>query len=131
MGHLCVPVAERTAEAMDENERRVAFACHEHLLSRVCDIEKDFQDPGFLPLFVSVGDVLRYRNRRGQEVTFPVRAINLYVFDRDTDASGSRAGIAGNKGETLCSLFDTASRERIARGYASRIVIKGCRDAHE
>ena len=27
MGHLCVPVAERTAEAMDEHDRRAAFAC--------------------------------------------------------------------------------------------------------
>ena len=27
MGHLCVSVAERTAETMDEHDRRAAFAC--------------------------------------------------------------------------------------------------------
>ena len=27
MGNPCVPVAERTAEAMDEHARRAAFAC--------------------------------------------------------------------------------------------------------
>lgn len=107
-----------------------AIACREQLLSRVCEIEKDYEDAGLLPLIVSIGTVLHYRNRRGQEVEFTVRAISLYVFDRDADASGSPSGITGKKGETLCALFDTASRKRIARGYASRIMIKGCRDAH-
>jgi hypothetical protein len=27
MRHLCVPVAVRTAEAVDEHDRRVTFAC--------------------------------------------------------------------------------------------------------
>jgi len=107
------------------------LSCREHLLSRVCDVEKDFQDPGLLPLVVSIGDVLRYRNRRGEEVAFPVRAINLHVFDRDTEASASSAGVGGRKGETLCSLFDTASRQSIERGYASRVLIKQCRDARK
>ena len=107
-----------------------AIACREQLFSRVCEIEKDYEDPGLLPSIVSVGDVLQYRNRRGQEVKFRVRAISLYVLDRDMDPSGSRLGITGKKGETLCALFDTASRERIARGYASRIMIKECRGAH-
>jgi hypothetical protein len=100
------------------------------VLSRVCEIDKDYEDPGLLQPIVSVGDVVLYRNRQGQGVEFRVRAISLYVFDRDTDGSGSSLGMTGKKGETLCSLFDTASRKRIARGYASRIMIKGCRDVH-
>jgi len=108
-----------------------AYACHERLLTRVCDTDKRLEEPGELPPVVAVCDVLHYTSSRGQSVTFIVRAISLYVFDRDTDAAGSSTDRAGRKGETLCSLFDTASRERIARGYASRITIKGCRKAHE
>ena len=60
----------------------------EDLWSRVCDLDKDYQDPGELPAVISVGDVIHYRNSRGQTVVFTVRAISFFVFDRDSKERG-------------------------------------------
>jgi len=105
-----------------------AYACREHLLTRVCDLDKDYRDPGALPPVISVGDVIHYQNSRGHTVAFTVRAISFFVFDRDTKEPSSSKWPGGKKGETLCSLFDTASKETIGRGYASKILIKECQE---
>src|SRR5262245_17146727 len=105
-----------------------AFFCRKQLLSRVCDLDKDYTDAGLSPSIVSVGDVVWYQNRHGSTVGFTVRAINLYVYERDRTGSGAWEKPGGKKGDALCFLFDTASKERITRSYASRIVIKDCRE---
>ena len=132
IGWVCVPPATSAAgvwvESIATSENWVAYACQEHLLSRVCDLDKDYQDPGVLPAVISVGDVVHYQNSRGQTMAFTVRAISYHVFDRDSKERGSSKWPTGKKGETLCSLFDTASKETIGRGYASRILIRECQE---
>jgi len=132
IGWVCMPPARSTAgvwvESIATSENWVAYACQEHLLSRVCDLDKDYPDPGVLPPVISVGDVIRYRNSRGQTVAFTVRAISFFVFDRDSKERGPSKWPSGKKGETLCSLFDTSSKETIGRGYASRILIRECQE---
>jgi len=132
IGWVCMPPARSTAgvwvESIATSENWVAYACQEHLLSRVCDLDKDYQDPGVLPAVISVGDVVHYQNSRGQTMAFTVRAISYHVFDRDSKEPGSSKWPSGKKGETLCSLFDTASKETIGRGYASRILIRECQE---
>jgi hypothetical protein len=131
-GWVCVPPTTSAAgtwvETVVTSASWAAYACQEHLLSRVCDLDKDYQDPGELPAVISVGDVIHYRNSRGQTVVFTVRAISFFVFDRDSKERGPSKWPSGRKGETLCSLFDTASKETIGRGYASRILIKECQE---
>jgi len=132
IGWVCMPPARSTAgvwvESIATSENWVAYACQEHLLSRVCDLDKDYQDPGVLPAVISVGDVVHYQNSRGQTMAFTVRAISYHVFDRDSKERGASKWPSGKKGETLCSLFDTASKETIGRGYASRILIRECQE---
>ena len=129
-GGLClasVALAAATwVDAIHTSQRWAAYACEERLLSRVCDLDKDYEDPGTLAPQVSIGDVVRYQNRRGQDIAFTVRAIKFVIFERDADERRSAKGHAGKRGDTVCFLFDTASREGIARGYASRIVVKDC-----
>ena len=133
LGALClasgVLAAASWVEAIQTSERWSAYTCQERFLSRVCDLEKGYEDPGALPKVVSVGDVVRFQNTRGQEVAFTVRLIKFVVFERDADERRTAKGHTGKKGDTVCFLFDTASREGIARGYASRIVVRDCREA--
>lgn len=116
-------------EAIQTSERWAAYTCQERFLSRVCDLEKSYEDPGTLPQIISVGDVVRYQNTHGQEVAFTVRLIKFVVLERDAHERRAAKEYTGKKGDTVCFLFDTASREGIARGYASRIVVRDCREA--
>lgn len=69
LGAVASPAGvESSISAVVTTSTWAAIACREQVLSRVCEIDKDYEDPGLLQPIVSVGDVVYYRNRRGQGV---------------------------------------------------------------
>src|SRR5262249_56240170 len=79
IGWVCMPPATSAAgvwvESVATSENWAAYACQEHLLSRVCDLDKDYSDPGVLPTVISVGAVVPYRNSRTPTAPFTLRAL--------------------------------------------------------
>ena len=101
------------------------FPCTDYLITAVCEITKDFSDPGLLPSTISVGDIIKFKDGEGKSQQFHVKAINFFVFDEDVDVTYGGERYTARKGETNCSIYDS-TKALISEDYLSKIVIKDC-----
>lgn len=104
-----------------------AFPCEDYYITNVCWTSKDFNDPGYLPKIISIGDTIRYTDKEGKERTFIVRHIEIYVFEKDVETTLSGKKYTAKKGDTQCTLYDVRSRRKTHDSYSpSRIIINNC-----
>ena len=87
----------------------------------VCRTYKNYTDPGSLPTIISVGDIIQYKDRKGESHDFHVKAINFFLYKEDVDFTYGEQKYTARKGDTICSLYDSV------KAHQSKIVIKGCR----
>jgi hypothetical protein len=121
--HACAE--EKWVAAVRTSSEWSAFPCTDYWITVVCEIVKDFKDPGSLPPVVTVGDAIQYRDRNGRAHVFAVKAIKFYRFDDDLDfTSGGERHIA-HKGDTQCFLYDSEKARR-NEDYQSKLIVKGC-----
>ena len=105
------------------------FPCTDYWITAVCKITKDFSDPGLLPSTISVGDIIKFKDREGKSQEFHVKAINFFVVDEDVDFTYGGERFTARKGETICSIYDS-KKALISEDYLSKIVIKDCHLIH-
>ena len=104
------------------------FPCKNYLVTDVCWTGKDYSDPGVLPRTVSIGDVIRFIDKKGNSVSFLVRHINYFIFDRDLNTQYGGQKITSKKGDTSCFLYTVKNRvDTVYTKYPSKIVVNQCR----
>lgn len=119
---------ERWVSSIATSEQWAAFPCRDYLITKFCAIDKDYSDPGLLPPTVSVGDTIRYSNKKGERQEFVVRHISFFVFDKDIDSMYGGERLKAKKGDTLCFLYDATTRAATRdTQHPSKIIVKGCR----
>ena len=123
-----VSAEERWVSSIATSQEWAAFPCQPYLVTKLCAIEKDYSDPGLLPPTISVGDTIKYTNKKGEHKEFVVRHISLFVFDKDIDTTYGGQRLRAKKGDTSCFLYDATSRAATRdTEYPSKIIVKGCR----
>ena len=101
--------------------------CTDYWITVACGMAKDYSDPGLLPRVVSVGDVVKFRDRTGKLIEYTVRHINFFVFDKDVNTPWGSA----KKGDTTCTLYTVRFRADTSDSkYPSRLIVNGCQLAH-
>ena len=127
-GMTAVSAEERWVSSIATSQEWAAFPCRSYLVTKLCAIEKDYSDPGLLPPTISVGDTVKYTNKKGEHKEFVVRHISFFVFDKDNDTTYGGQRLRAKKGDTSCFLYDAASRAATRdTEYPSKIIVKGCR----
>lgn len=116
---------EKWVQSIETSPTWEFFPCTDYLITAICKITKNFSDPGSLPPTVSVGDIIKFKDREGKSQQFDVRAINFFVFDKDVDFTYGGERYTARKGETICNIYDS-TKALISEDDVSKIVIEGC-----
>jgi len=128
LGAAPVLAEERWVTPIQTFQEWAVFPCKNYLITNVCGTDKDYSDPGSLPLIISVGDTISYTTKRGERKEFVVRHISFFVYDKDVDFTYGGRRLTAKKGDTTCSLYDARTRSATRdTEYPSKIVVKGCR----
>ena len=123
------PDSDQTwVESIQTSDRWSSFPCEHYLVTDVCGVDKDFDDPGSLPSTISVGDVVSYSNAEGEAKEFTVRHISYFRHEKDVDSTYGGERLTAKKGDTSCFLYDAATRSATRPNeYPSKLIVKGCR----
>ncbi len=117
---------EKWAQSIETTTNWAAFPCKNYFITVVCRTYKNYTDPGSLPTIISVGDIIQYKDRKGESHDFHVKAINFFLYKEDVDVTYGEQKYTARKGDTTCSLYDSVKAHQ-SQDYLSKIVIKGCR----
>ena len=120
-----VCAGEAWVNAIQTSSLWSAFPCKDYWITVVCGITKDFSDPGMLPPIIKVGDTIQFTDKEGKVHDFEVKAINIFVYEKDIDTTWGGQRLIAKKGETSCFLYDSEKAFE-SQDYLSKIVIKGC-----